>query len=102
MKYVIKRTDKFNDQLTDIIMYIASNHSKTVALEYLAYLEKEANNLVEFPYFGSVPRYRAIAKQGFRAIICKQNIIFYKINEERKEIILHIIVFAKRYYINLI
>ena len=102
MKYIIKRTDKFNDQLTDIIMYIASNHSKDVALDYLEYLEKEVNNLSDYPFSGSVPRYQAIAKQGFRAVICKQNIIFYKVNEERKEIVLHIIVSTKRNYINLI
>ena len=71
MKYIIKRTDKFNDQLTDIILYIASNYSNAVALDYLAYLEKEVNNLADYPYSGSVPRYQAIAKQGFRAINIK-------------------------------
>lgn len=102
MKYIIKRTDKFNDQLTDIILYIASNYSNDKALEYLDYLEKEVNNLEEFPYIGKVPRYQTIAKQGFRALVCNQNIIFYKVDEEKKEIILHIIVSAKRNYINLI
>lgn len=102
MKYIIKRTDKFNDQLTDFIMYIASNHSKDVALDNLEYLEKEVNNLSNYPFSGIVPRYQAFAKQGFRAVICKQNIIFYKVNEERKEIVLHIIVSTKRNYINLI
>ena len=56
----------------------------------------------EFPYIGVVPRYQSIAKQGYRAIICKQNIVFYKVNEETKEIILNIIVSSKRNYINLI
>lgn len=102
MKYIIERTEKFNDQLTDIIMYIASNYSNDVALDYLSFLEKEINNLADFPYIGSVPRYQVIAKQGFIAIICKQNIIFYKVNEDKKEVILHIIVSAKRNYVNLI
>ena len=102
MKYIINRTDKFNDQLADNIMYIASNYSNNIALDYLTYLENEVNNLADYPYIGSVPRYQAIAKQGFRALICKQNIIFYKVNEERKEVVLHIIVSTKRNYINLI
>ena len=102
MKYLIFRTDKFNDQLTDIIMYTATNYSNTIALDYLAYIENEVNNLSDYPYMGSVPRYQAISKQGFRALICKQNIIFYKVNEEKKEIVLHIIVSSKRNYINLI
>lgn len=102
MEYSVYRTDKFNDQLTDIIMYINDAFSKKEAIEYLEYLEKTIINLSEFPYIGIIPRYQAIAKQGYRAIICKQNIIFYKVNEEKKEIILHIIVSAKKNYINLI
>ena len=102
MSYKIIRTDKFNDQLTDIIMYIRDAFSKKEALDYLNYLETVINNLKEFPYVGVVPRYQSIAKQGYIAIICKQNILFYKINEENKEIFINIIVSSKRNYINLI
>ena len=102
MGYKIVRTDKFNDQLTDIIIYIRDAFSKKEALDYLSYLEKEIYNLRDFPYIGIVPRYQAIAKQGYRAIICKQNILFYKVKEDSKEIILSIIVSSKRNYINLV
>lgn len=102
MSYKIVRTDKFNDQLTDIIMYIRDTFSKKEAIEYLNYLDTVINNLKDFPNIGVVPRYQSIAKQGYRAIICKQNILFYKINEETKEIILNIIVSSKRNYLNLI
>ena len=98
----IVRTDKFNDQLTDIIMYIKDAFSKKEATDNLNYLETTINELKESPYIGVVPRYQAIAKQGYRAIICKQNIIFYKSNESSKEIILSIIVFSKKNYLNLI
>ena len=102
MSYKIVRTDKFNDQLTDIIMYIRDTFSKKEAVDYLDYLESIINNLKDFPYVGVVPRYQAIAKQGYRAIICKQNILFYKVKEDSKEIILSIIVSSKRNYINLV
>ena len=102
MEYSIIRTDKFNDQLTDIIMYISSTFSKKEAIEYLDYLEKQIHNLKEYPLIGVVPRYQSISKQGYRALICKQNIVFYKINEDKKEITLHIVVSSKRNYINLI
>lgn len=102
MSYKIVRTDKFNDQLTDIIMYIRDTFSKEEAVDYLNYLESIINNLKDFPYVGVVPRYQAIAKQGYRAIICKQNILFYKVKEDSKEIILSIIVSSKRNYINLV
>lgn len=102
MEYSIIRTDKFNDQLTDIIMYISSTFSKKEAIEYLDYLEKQINNLKEYPLIGVVPRYQPISKQGYRALICKQNVVFYKVNEDKKEIALHIVVSSKRNYINLI
>ena len=102
MSYSVVRTDKFNDQLIDIIMYINNAFSKTEAVEYLEYIEKQINNLRELPLVGVVPRYQSIAKQGYRALICKQNIIFYKIDEVRKQIVLHIIVSAKRNYLDLI
>ena len=102
MCYKIVRTDKFNDQLTDIIMYIRDAFSKKEAVDYLDYLESIINNLKDFPYVGVVPRYQPIAKQGYRAIICKQNILFYKVKEDSKEIILSIIVSSKRNYINLV
>ena len=102
MGYKIVRTDKFNDQLTDIIMYIRDAFSKKEAVDYLDYLESIINNLKDFPYVGVVPRYQAIAKQGYRAIICKQNILFYKVKEDSKEIILSIIVSSKKNYINLV
>ena len=102
MSYSIVRTDKFNDQLTDIIMYIKDAFSKKEAVEYLDYLEMQINNLKEYPLIGVVPRYQPISKQGYRALICKQNIIFYKVNDKKKEVTLHIIVSSKRNYINLI
>ena len=102
MEYSIIRTDKFNDQLTDIIMYISSTFSKKEAIEYLNNLEKQINNLKEYPLIGVVPRYQPISRQGYRALICKQNVVFYKVNEDKKEIALHIIVSSKRNYINLI
>lgn len=102
MKYAVVRTDKFNDQLQDIIFYIKSAFSKEKAIEYLDFLENQINDLIEFPYLGVVPRYQSIAKQGYRALISKQNIIFYKVDDEIKTITLHIIVESSEDYINLI
>ena len=101
-QYKILRTDVFNDQLTDIVLYIASNFSKKEAKDYLDYLENEIGKLSLFPLMGYVPRYQPISKQGYRALIARQNIIFYKVNEAKEEITLRIIVSAKRNYINLI
>lgn len=102
MDYIVLRTDKFNDQLMDIIMYLNDTFSQKEAINYLLYLEEQIEKLKKYPFMGTVPRYQAINKQGYRALMSKQNIIFYKVNEEKKEIVLHIIVSSRRNYLNLI
>lgn len=102
MDYILLRTDKFNDQLIDIIMYLNDTFCQKEAIDYLMYLEEQIEKLKEYPFMGTVPRYQAINKQGYLALVSKQNIIFYKVNEEKKEIVLHIIVSSKRNYLNLI
>lgn len=102
MKYSVIRTDKFNDQLTDIILYINTTFSKKEAIECLDFLEIQINNFSALPYIGIVPRYQPIAKQGYRALVCKENIIFYKVNEGNKEIVLHIIVPSRKNYLYMI
>ena len=102
MDYIVLRTDKFNDQLMDIIIYLNDTFSQKEAIDYLLYLEEQIEKLKKYPFMETVPRYQAINKQGYRALMSKQNIIFYKVNEEKKEIVLHIIVSSRRNYLNLI
>ena len=101
--YKIIRTDKTDDQLRDIIFYIADDSgSVDIALKYLDKIEESINRLKEFPNSGSIPRYSIIRKQGYRVVIVEKHLIFYKINEEKKEIIIYAIVDGRREYKNLI
>lgn len=102
MNYKILRTDKFNDQLFDILIYIENAFSKKDAIKYLDYIEQECLNLGHSPYLGTVPRYKAISKQGFRALVCRQNIIFYKVDDNSKTVILYAIVSSRSEYLYLI
>ena len=102
MKYLIYRTDFFNDQLQDIVLYIRDDFSQDEANEYLDYLEEQLENLSSFPYIGVVPRHTSIAKQGYRVLMVKQNLIFYKVFDDRKMIVLYAIISSKRKYEDLI
>ena len=65
MKYNIIRTDKADEQLREIIFYIADDSgSVDIALNYLNKIETAINRLEEFPMSGSVPRYSILRKQG--------------------------------------
>ncbi|MCK9267736.1 MAG: type II toxin-antitoxin system RelE/ParE family toxin [Alkaliphilus sp.] len=101
--YKIMRTDKAEDQLRDIVYYIADDSgSIDIALKYLDKIEESINRLKQFPNSGSIPRYSILKKQGYRVVIVEKHLIFYKVNEENKAVIIYAIVDGRREYQNLI
>ena len=86
MSYRILRTDKANDQLFDVIQYIAADAGANIALQYLDKLEAAVMNLADFPYSGTVPRYSILKKQGYRVLIVERHLIFYKVDEEKQTV----------------
>ena len=57
IKYKIIRTDKTDEQLRDIIFYIAEDSgSIDTTLNYLDKVETEIGHLEEFPMSGSKPK----------------------------------------------
>lgn len=103
MKYKINRTDKADEQLREIIFYIADDSgSIDVALNYLDKIESAINQLEEFPMSGSEPRYSILRKQGFRVLIVERHLVFYKVNENDKIVTIYAIVDSRREYRNLI
>lgn len=103
MKYSIIRTDKADEQLREIIFYIADDSgSVDIALNYLDKIEKAINSLEDFPTSGSVPKYSILRKQGFRVLIVERHLVFYKINEDKKEVVIYAVVDGRHEYRNLI
>lgn len=103
MVFQIIRTDKFEDQLRDIMFYIAADSGGSkIAQTYLDKIEKCVMQLKDFPYLGSVPRYSILKKQGYRVLIVECHLIFYKIDEINKNVIIYVILDGKREYKNLI
>mgnify|MGYP002517628982 CR=1 FL=1 len=103
MKYKILRTDKAEEQLREIIFYIADDSGDVnIALNYLDKIEVSINRLQEFPWSGSVPRYSILKKQGYRVIIVERHLVFYKVNEADRLVIIYAIVDGRREYRNLI
>lgn len=103
MTYKILRTDKAEEQLREIIFYIADDSGNVdIALGYLEKIETAINRLQEFPESGSIPRYSILKKQGYRVVIVERHLVFYKINEVDKLVIIYAIVDGRREYRNLI
>ena len=103
MKYRILRTDKANDQLYSILQYIAEDSgSVELALKYLDVLEAEIRKLETTPHMGSRPRYSILRKQGYRVLIIRRHLVFYKLDDERQEVIIYAVVDSRQQYLNLI
>lgn len=103
MKYKIIRTDKADEQLREIIFYIADDSgSVDIALNYLNKIETAINRLEEFPMSGSVPRYSVLRKQGYRVLVIERHLVFYKVNESEKIVTIYAVVDGRREYKNLI
>ncbi len=78
MKYNIVRTDKADEQLRDIIFYIADDSgSPDIALNCLNRIEKAIKRLEDFPMSGSVPKYSILRRQGYRVLIAEKYLVFY-------------------------
>lgn len=103
MKYTIIRTDKADEQLREIIFYIAEDSgSIDVALGYLSKLETAIMNLEDFPYSGVSPRYSTLRKQGYLVLIAERHLVFYKVSEDDKLVTVYAVVDGRQEYKNLI
>ena len=102
MEYEEIRTDTADAGIRKIILYIAQNFGNEVALEQLDYIEKKILELGNDPYIGTDPRYLVLKRQGYKVLILKKDLVFYKINEEKKTVIVYAVVDGRQDYLNII
>ena len=97
MAYQIVRTAKADEQLRDIVLYRAEvAGSVEAALEFLDRLEQKISRLADFPESGSLPRYGALRARGYRVLIAEKHLVFYKVDEERRMVMVYAIVDGRR------
>jgi len=103
MKYKIMKTGKADEQLREIVFYIADDAgSVDLALNYLDKIETAIRRLEDFPASGSIPRYAILRRQGYRVLIVERHLVFYKINEVEKTVTIYAVIDGRREYRNLI
>lgn len=100
MYQVILSNDANND-INQIVLFIASESgSKKVALNYLDKLQDSILALNKFPERGSNPRYKILRNQGYKFIVVETHLVFYKIKEENKTVIIYRVLHQKSSYQN--
>lgn len=103
MGYRIVRTDQADEQLRQIIYYIANDSgSVDIALNYLEKIETAIHRLEIFPMSGSVPKYSILRKQGYRVLIVEKHLVFYKVDEKEMIVTIYAVVDGRQEYRNLL
>lgn len=102
MKYKVIRTDKADELIHGLILYVAEQFGNDVALEKLDELETSILSLGENPYIGIQPRYTILRRQGYLVLITKKDLVFYKVNELEKTVTVYAVVDQRQDYLNII
>lgn len=102
MQYEVLRTDTADAGIRRIILYVAQNFGNDVALEKLNELEEKISSLGNEPYIGVAPKYSVLKRQGYKVLILDKDLVFYKINEELKRVIIYAVVDQRQDYVNII
>lgn len=102
MKYTVVRTDTADEQIRRIILYVNENFGSEVALQKLNELEESILHLGDNPNIGTTPRYHILRCQGYKVLILEKNLVFYKVDEERKRVTVYAVVDQRQDYLNII
>ena len=102
MKYEVIRTDTADSLIRKIVLYVAESFGHDVALEKLNDLEEAIMNLGNNPYIGAEPKYNVLRRQGYRVLILEKDLVFYKIDESMKLVIVYAVVDQRQDYISII
>ena len=102
MKYNVIRTDTADAGIRKIILYVAKNFGNKVALEKLNEIEKRINQLGDDPYIGADPRYLVLKRQGYKVLMLEKDLVFYKIDEDKKNVVIYAVVDQRQDYLNII
>lgn len=103
MKYKVIRTAKADEQLHNDVLYIAQDSgSVEIALNDLDKVESAVELLQTTPYIGSQPRYATLRRQGYLVLIVERHLLFYKVFEQDKIVVIYAVVDGRREYKNMI
>lgn len=102
MKYEVIRTDTADSGIREIILYVARNFRNDVAIEKLDQIEQRICKLGDEPYIGTKPKYLVLKRQGYKVLILEKDLVFYKIDEDNKRVIVYAVVDQRQDYLNII
>ena len=102
MTYRIFRTDTADAQISRIVLYVAQHFGRRAALKKLNDIESSILRLGDNPYLGVDPRYLVLKRQGYKVLILEKDLVFYKIDEAAKMVMIYAVVDQRQDYLNIV
>lgn len=102
MKYEVIRTDTADSLIRKIVLYAAENFGTDVALEKLDNLEEDIMSFGENPYIGTDPKYNILKRQGYLVLILDKDLVFYKVDDDKRQVIVYAVVDQRQDYLSII
>ena len=102
MKYEVIRTDTADSLIRKIVLYAAENFGTDVALEKLDNLEEAIMSLGENPYIATEPKYNILKRQGYLVLILDKDLVFYKVDDDKRQVIVYAVVDQRQDYLSII
>ena len=73
-----------------------------IALEKLKALETSILALADNPHIGTELRYTMLKRQGYKVLITEKDLVFYKIDEQKKEVTIYAVFDQRQDYLSII
>ena len=99
MSYTVRLTDTAKQDLREIAFWIAEqSKDKEIAKRFVGELRETCKKLDTFPNAGAIHKDRVIRSEGYRFTVHKEYLIFYLVDEEKKQVNVMAIFNAKKDY----
>lgn len=102
MNYKVERTDTADSLIRNLVLFVAENFGNDVALEKLDDMEECMMSLGNNPYLGVKPKYNVLKRQGYLVLILEKNLVFYKVDDDKKLVTIYAVVDQRRDYMSII
>jgi toxin ParE1/3/4 len=59
-------------------------------------------SLGENPYIGTEPKYNILKRQGYLVLILDKDLVFYKVDDDKRQVIVYAVVDQRQDYLSII
>jgi len=102
MTYKIIVSKDANRDIDEIVSYIVHELKNTrAAMSFLDGVEKSYTGITENPFMYSLCNDARLYKEGYRKIVIKNYLIFYRVDENQKSVFIVRVLYGARDYSNL-